>query len=394
MPLQFGIGLDDIATARSHGLHLGFGTFWLGAWTQRTGWAHAEQQLRLAASLNITPVINWWYWGDDISPACVEHGCYDARQQVWKDKTTWYRMSTELAALIRRTMGGRLTVVILETEFNKGGIESYEPFDGYLADHAAIFRQAGNTPVVIGFGNWGHAHWTRFDRAAQAGDALGVQLLRSSIREAATYAGSVDELMSGARYLQATFRKAVVVTDLALSSYPSVAYEAVQAQVTSELFARRGELRAAGVVGVFYRTLRDDPTVDLSNYHGEAERHWGLLRADGSPKPAFSVFVTGVREENGGLAPPCTTPGTPVVSSSVVGTVVTLQWTTGAGGTPSSFVIEAGSAPGLANLAVAEVSQPILQAAAPPGIYYLRVRARNACGISGPSSEMAIRVGP
>ena len=30
-------------------------------------------------------------------------------------------------------MGGAPVVVFLESEFNKGGIERYEPFDGYMA---------------------------------------------------------------------------------------------------------------------------------------------------------------------------------------------------------------------------------------------------------------------
>jgi len=35
--------------------------------------------------------------------------------------------------------------------------------------------------------------------------------------------------------------------------------------------------------------------MDLSNYHGVAERHWGVIRADGSEKPAFRPFADGIR---------------------------------------------------------------------------------------------------
>jgi hypothetical protein len=66
------------------------------------------------------------------------------------------------------------------------------------------------------------------------------------------------------------------------------------------LFKRIGELNNAGVRGVSYCTLMDNPSFDTSNYHGIAERYWGLLRADGSEKPAFSRLVEGVRAENGG----------------------------------------------------------------------------------------------
>jgi hypothetical protein len=390
-PMLFGTDLPSIDRASALGLPLSLGSLWVGAWTQREGWSYADQQLRGAAARNVIPVVNWWYWGDDISPACVENGCQDARHNVWKDKAAWYRMSTELAQLIQRTMGGRPAAVVLETEFNKGGIETYEPFDGYLAEHAAIFQRHG-VLVIVGFGNWGREHWPRFDRAIQSSALLGVQLMRSSQREPTTYTDAVDTLVASARYLSGTFGKAVVVTDLALSSYPSSSYEPLQDSVTGQLFARMGELKAAGVRGILYRMLVDDPTFDPSNYHGVAERFWGLLRADGSPKPAFATFVAGVRAESGGTS--CVPAAPSGVTAAVAGSVVTLHWSAGAGGSaPTGFVLEAGSAPGLANLAVAEVPAPALQVAAPRGVYYVRIRARNSCGVSAASPEATVRVG-
>ena len=58
----------------------------------------------------------------------------------------------ELGALIGKTMRGR-DIVIVETEFNKGGIENYEPFDGYLVDQTWSCIASG-LKVVLGFGNW------------------------------------------------------------------------------------------------------------------------------------------------------------------------------------------------------------------------------------------------
>ena len=45
--------------------------------------------------------------------------------------------------------------------------------------------------------------------------------------------------------------------------------------------------------------LADDPAFDTNNYHGLAERHWGLLHADGTPKPAFLPFLNGALSANG-----------------------------------------------------------------------------------------------
>jgi len=63
------------------------------------------------------------------------------------------------------------------------------------------------------------------------------------------------------------------------------------------VFARMDEFRAAGVQGMIWRMLVDDPAFDTANYHGEAERHWGLLYADGSAKPAFTPFLNGMLTE-------------------------------------------------------------------------------------------------
>jgi hypothetical protein len=295
--MRFGFDIESLSQARSHKVPVSFGTFWLGSWTGKYGWGYAESQLRAAKQARVTPVINWWYWGDDISPQCVDRGCHDARQNVHKDRATWNRMADELSRLIERTMGSREAIVVLETEFNKGGIENYEPFDGYLAEQVRIFHRRGNIKVVVAFGNWGHGQWERFDRAAAAADYVGTQLLQSSVQDASTYARTVDTLLSGARAAQ-RFGKPTLIVDLALSSYPSASYEAHQAAVTRELFARMPELKAAGVRGILYRMMADDPKFDTSNYHGVAERHWGFLRADGSAKPAFAAFAAGVRQES------------------------------------------------------------------------------------------------
>jgi hypothetical protein len=115
------------------------------------------------------------------------------------------------------------------------------------------------------------------------------------VRDAATYHQAVDTLISGASHLNNTFRKPAFIIDLALSSYPSSEYEGYQDGIVRQLFLRLGELKAAGVSGIIWRAIVDDPSMDTSNYHGVAERHWGFVRADGSEKPAFRPFVDGVR---------------------------------------------------------------------------------------------------
>jgi predicted phage tail protein len=89
-------------------------------------------------------------------------------------------------------------------------------------------------------------------------------------------------------------------------------------------------------------------------------------------------------------------PGPPNFSGySVSAGTVTLNWQPPAQGTPTSYVIEAGSATGLSNLAVFNTGSTGLTqsfSGVPSGTYYVRVRAVNAQGASIASNERTLIV--
>jgi hypothetical protein len=89
-------------------------------------------------------------------------------------------------------------------------------------------------------------------------------------------------------------------------------------------------------------------------------------------------------------------PAAPTRLAAVVqGRSVQLTWIPGNPfGSTLRFVIEAGSAPGLANLAMFDVgleSTPTINDV-PPGTYYVRVRPENATGSGQPSNEIVVTV--
>ena len=78
----------------------------------------------------------------------------------------------------------------------------------------------------------------------------------------------------------------------------------------------------------------------------------------------------------------------------LVGSTVTLTWSPG-GGPLNGYQIEVGSAPGLSNLGVVQPGSTVARLVAngaPPGVYFVRVRGVNPCGVSAPSGEITISV--
>jgi hypothetical protein len=106
------------------------------------------------------------------------------------------------------------------------------------------------------------------------------------------------------------------------------------------------------------------------------------------------VMGSGGQRRSGG---DCSTP--PEVPTAVnhtkAGDVVTITWTAPAGTEkPTTYVVEAGGAPGLNNVGtfVHPGASTTFERPAPPGTYYVRVFARNACGTSPASNEIVITV--
>ncbi len=87
------------------------------------------------------------------------------------------------------------------------------------------------------------------------------------------------------------------------------------------------------------------------------------------------------------------------VSAIVSGSVVTFAWQAPAttGGAPiTDYLLEAGNAPGLANLGTLPMGNvtSLITPPVPDGSYYVRLRARNAAGLGAASPDVRVVVGP
>jgi hypothetical protein len=91
--------------------------------------------------------------------------------------------------------------------------------------------------------------------------------------------------------------------------------------------------------------------------------------------------------------PPCTLPPTVPgpLTHTIAGTAVSLRW--GASPTAAMYWLDAGSVPGASDVGSFPLSMATsVTVGAPLGVYFVRVRAASACGVSPPSNEIVVTV--
>ena len=105
--------------------------------------------------------------------------------------------------------------------------------------------------------------------------------------------------------------------------------------------------------------------------------------ATGVSGPSNEIVVQG----RGAPEPPTS------LSASGTNGAVDLRWFSPTSGPrPSGYVLEAGSGPGLTDVASGRVGpETTFSTTAPPDTYYVRVRSLNARGVSAPSNEIIVR---
>lgn len=288
-----GLDMGSIRAAADAGAPAKYGSYWVGSWIASSGWAGVDNALDTAVATGTTPVIYWYYWGDDITPSCVDNGC------AGKTPAQWTSMTQQLTDHVRARMGGRETLIVLENEFNKGGIDgSYAPtFDAKLESVAKTLKTVPGVKIILGLGNWGEANWVKFPKSAAQSEYIGFQMMRASTRDSeASYRGAADRTVFLTNYIAEKFNKPSFLYDLALSSYPN--WEKQQGETLQAIFSGLST-GTTGLQGVIYRSLKDT-YMDPKNYYGAAESYWGLKTSSGAAKPAWNVWVANA----GPSAPP------------------------------------------------------------------------------------------
>ena len=236
------------------------------------------------AQRGVVPVVVHYFFGDFIS-----------KERVEAQRAAWLRSIERMADRIR--MAGPV-LVVLEPEFNiapppgETAITRWPGFSSYLREAAQMIRsRAPNARVGVCVGDFAGPPYLEpvLGPVADDLDFLGFQEMRAAT---VPEAGSEAYLRVGrsatdfARYLERAFGRPLLLGYVAVSSHAR--WEEEQASALRDLLAHRRDLLDAGVFGWVYFQLFDDPR--HTGFFAAAEPHFGLVTANGRPKPALDVF--------------------------------------------------------------------------------------------------------
>jgi hypothetical protein len=140
-----------------------------------------------------------------------------------------------------------------------------------------------------------------------------------------------------------------------------------------------------------------------NNLYGKMQHLLPSFPADGVGAGDYYVRVRGANgaaesaPSNEVLVPVragCVTPGAPTNFTQIVrNTAGFLMWNPGNGGMPTNYILLASFVPNDANppIAVPLGPNPFFTLAIPPGAYFVKIVAANACGASAPSNELLVQ---
>lgn len=284
--LGFGIGQGGVAAMTDLRLPPDHVQTWAGPWNTR--FLGLADELADAEARDATLVVEWYYWGDLLHPDCWQTGCEGRTLEAWKTKTA--AMADVIAA------SGTSPIVVVESEFNKNDIADpghAAAFDAALAEVERILHErAPAAQVALGYGAWRFDQWQGFPLALAEADLVGIQAMASVGRQGTDgVVGLAEKTLAYAAEANATFGKPVIVHDIAIASHPQPDAYLPQAQGLQGFIDRADAFADAGVVALVYRGYRDAPQ---AGHFGEAEGTFGLTMADGTAKPSWGTWISGI----------------------------------------------------------------------------------------------------
>lgn len=264
---------------RDYGVNVSHLTHWI---TRETDWRwESKERLAASARRGHTPVISYWYFGDEISPQFVrEHS------DAYFDD-----IENNLIPLIKDLPE---VYVLLEPEFNKNGIAEWDEWDDFATRAIRTIKsRVPGAKVGLTIGNWGEFEqkdsFDNIEQAVEASDFVGLMAMTSHLNEGANMDPSWSIVERSARlvtHLRRKFEKPMYFAYLAVSTAGN--WQEKQASHIKQVMQDLPVMIDHGVFAFSFFTLFDDPR--QVGWFDDAEQSFGLIRADGSPKPALDMW--------------------------------------------------------------------------------------------------------
>ncbi len=283
-------------------------THWI---TRHTNWRWESRQ-RLIATINAgyTPVIAYWYFGDEISPEFVKK-----HQQDYYDN-----IQNKLIPLIKNIPN---IVILIEPEFNKRGIEKWPEWDNVVTRAIKMIKAAAPyAKVGLTAGDWGHYEvndtLANISQAVETSDFVGFMLMSSASLESPLInpVWQVDERATRiVDYLHGKFNKPLFLAYIALSTAQD--WEQKQASIIQQIMNNLPYYIDKGVFGFSYFSLFDNPK--QVGWFAQGEPYFGLYDYRGYAKQGATSWQSRVQSiiDLDTTAPQLSQP----ISSNIIGSV-------------------------------------------------------------------------
>lgn len=254
-------------------------THWI---TRLTQWKwESPQRLQACHRAGFTPVVSYWYFGDEITPKYVQENKEKYFEDIEKHLIPYLQSVPEVT-------------VLLEPEFNKNGIERWPEWNNVASKAIKMIKDAvPGAHVGLILGNWSgadnQAFYDLIRPAVMLSDFVGFQDMVSTFETSIMFDPAhhpAQRSIQLAKSLSEEFNKPLYIGYLAFSSYRG--WDEKQASFLHQINKNMPIYAALGVFGIGYFSLFDD-----REHHGwfsEAEYHFGLLKVNGEQKLAARVW--------------------------------------------------------------------------------------------------------
>jgi len=232
-----------------------------------------------------TPIFIFYWFADDISPSYVR-----------KKQRKYYESLNRFINYLQQIKGEK--IVILNPEYNETGMSDSIFFDLLQTQSIKMIKDSvKNVKVGICLGDFGDyekandiQNW-EMDRlsltfSSKASDFIAFQEMRAITRNTPKEILTTPKrILQYSKYLYNTYKKPTFLAYIAISSYKA---NDLQTKVFKDLLKYIPEYKKAKMIGINLFNYIDVP--EHEGYFLEAEKHFGIKKANGEEKKSFYYF--------------------------------------------------------------------------------------------------------